>query len=1041
MGFDNEVSKKYKKPNRRSIACVNCHKLKVRCLPSLDSNISVNDGSIAPCIRCLKANKVCVYDTSQKNKKRKRRTKAEIEASKKQPRLNVLTTANEKGIEDQRSNSLVKYNSNIASLHIAQLDTNNDNNIHSSDNFEPTTKDRDDLMGPTNYVQYTKSIDRNPDKHNKIPNFPIKDTPINHQKSEKFTATSKNGTSNFLTPDGFKDMRNFGGTLPTSGNVNASFANNATNNKRQKKILKDSPLYKELMLVLSQQRDALNKTSKNLKKMHAKWDEIATDRSFGPCLIDPLSSGLLTEKEAKRRLDIFRIEVMEIPHLKIVLLPEAASVQDLVKNSPILFTAIMTCASIFIKKDDSFSSSLDLFIKLEILILRLLSQEVLILGNKSVELLKSLLIMCVWYNTPELFQKRRYHILNSICCCLLSDIGLNGRQIFLFDKEGIKRGNNTVVEAEGTELEYEALCLLVYVSSLNINLYLRKAIHVRWSPILEKYCLNLKKSASLYHQNLLVFTKMNKILEKIHMVLHKNSQEFSTRTQTGIGNNTSLDGNSQDNNKNRFNVSADYLDALENFQLDLNSVFLEIPKDNHRLLTFFYSVEAYLHEPSLTTVVSEPELDINFSESIIDSVTKCTYYSLYSMKEMLQIEYSSLVALPLFYSSRLIYTVGMLLRIRYISITVSSFYQLQEVTAQVVSMCNEISRRFDLLLSEYPYNNIIGKLKLVISLFLQTYATQIKKAFDSGHCSVDIETVPFYDLNSVPESSINPLVNTINKKRVNNDTTIDGGNKPENNGGTEKDVHVSDIGNPLRSLFQQKNQDNNDVAKSSGLHDNFNIPQTGDNNLVENISGNDEDNVLSATNSADSKDWTTAANSLKLDVDINKYLEDLNNLGDEFASLNSEFWGNLFLTMEHGVPNTSDNIGSIYPFPTVGSTPFTAPILSNDNFDNWGNNTSSFNNTGFNCASSNMNSNNNNSNTNSNIGGENENENENNNSDNNNNNDNSDNNNNNNDNNDNNNNNNNGKDMDNDKKGNKNDDNSSSDSGGHDINNKQNNYE
>ena len=48
--------------------------------------------------------------------------------------------------------------------------------------------------------------------------------------------------------------------------------------------------------------------------------------------------------------------------------------------------------------------------------------EVMVVGTKSVELVKAFLVLCLYYNSPELFKQRRYHMLNTICVSLLHDV-------------------------------------------------------------------------------------------------------------------------------------------------------------------------------------------------------------------------------------------------------------------------------------------------------------------------------------------------------------------------------------------------------------------------------------------------------------------------------------------------------------------------------------------------------------------------------------------------------------------------------------------
>lgn len=65
--------------------------------------------------------------------------------------------------------------------------------------------------------------------------------------------------------------------------------------------------------------------------------------------------------------------------------------------------------------------------------IRSVCDEVMVVGRKTVELIKSMLILTLYYNSPELFRQRRYHLLNNICVSLLHDLGIVARPSYSFD--------------------------------------------------------------------------------------------------------------------------------------------------------------------------------------------------------------------------------------------------------------------------------------------------------------------------------------------------------------------------------------------------------------------------------------------------------------------------------------------------------------------------------------------------------------------------------------------------------------------------------
>lgn len=52
--------------------------------------------------------------------------------------------------------------------------------------------------------------------------------------------------------------------------------------------------------------------------------------------------------------------------------------------------------------------------------------DVMILGNKTLELLKCLVLINMWYNTPEMYHHQKAHLITHMCITMAFDLGLGG---------------------------------------------------------------------------------------------------------------------------------------------------------------------------------------------------------------------------------------------------------------------------------------------------------------------------------------------------------------------------------------------------------------------------------------------------------------------------------------------------------------------------------------------------------------------------------------------------------------------------------------
>ncbi|EGW34766.1 uncharacterized protein SPAPADRAFT_145213 [Spathaspora passalidarum NRRL Y-27907] len=406
--------------------------------------------------------------------------------------------------------------------------------------------------------------------------------------------------------------------------------------------------------------------------------------------IDMVSSGLITIGEAEERMDVYRNKIYALN--PIVEIPLSLSVDEFRKKQPFLFNAVMSVSNALYSKTGSIEHAL----RIDNEAIRTVTFEIMVAGTKSDELIKSCLILCLWYNSPELFRQRRYHLLNTICVSLLHDLGIISRRTYSFREVQLgadpSKGNT----------EYRSLILIIYFTTVSICLILRRTIYVKWTPYVEECCSILENSPEPRYRNLALFSRLNHCLDKIHHILH--APEISeTRTST-----------------------SSYI--IHDLQKQLTVIRVKIADDDHANLAYYFSVEAYLHEPCLTNIFTseDSEKGVKLNDNAVKSISNCTSSCLNALDEFNHLTSEQVAAIPLFYGCRIIYTAGMLLRLRYLILSLPSLIEKDLVPRHAVTAIQRTSKLVEQANLMHPTNHFLKKTRLVLQLFIQTYATEVQ---------------------------------------------------------------------------------------------------------------------------------------------------------------------------------------------------------------------------------------------------------------------------------------------------------------------------
>ena len=139
--------------------------------------------------------------------------------------------------------------------------------------------------------------------------------------------------------------------------------------------------------------------------------------------MDVICRGLLTMHEASRIYDRYVDEI--IPHFPIVLLPKGAA-ECLRWEKPTLFLAVISAAA---STEDE-----DLYLSLNQELVAVYADKITIKGEKSLELIQSMLVSVVWCCPPENFDSLKFYQYIHLAATMALDLGI-GKKIRLKQTE------------------------------------------------------------------------------------------------------------------------------------------------------------------------------------------------------------------------------------------------------------------------------------------------------------------------------------------------------------------------------------------------------------------------------------------------------------------------------------------------------------------------------------------------------------------------------------------------------------------------------
>lgn len=980
------------KNKRNTFACVGCHSLKQKCVPSDPEDIYRK-----PCVRCTKQQKKCTFDLSKRTRKRKGRSRPNSELIENTSSIDdisptpstsivispvaqspgmlpqkrsyvdmstVLNNSNNNNVNEvgaeRRVNSTFLANSIPVPQNLANIDPNNMNlwqpmtqegmnNIKTPQNpvsnfitgqANPLTE-QDILSNGENYPQSNEIANKSgsnftPDEiskqsptlvNNQVQNMDIRNNDssrglellqnaIFSNPADINTSITQNNQSTLTTPMNTNQIEQPTSTL-LQPNLNKRFRpNNMDPDNESDRLVaaKKRPQYhmnheykKNLQSLLIVLKGKVSEISNKFNSWSTQWNKLVENSMFLPTVSDPVSIGILSMDEAQLRLNLYNEVIAYQSKLPFVHIPKGASINEIRRDKPIFFSVVMSIVSVVMTEEQT---SREVVMRLDSFVINLITMQIFKLNNKSIEVVEALVTLCMWYNFLEWSNKNRYHLFNYICCCFTRDLGPTSvyRAFRLFsDEDPYRHPSRTKTQLEAAENGPE-LTLLVYISALNICIYLRQSVQARWNNLTQiamekmEYRItewkemvengnnteeaNAALNSQIRETNMLIsFAKLNHLLEKIHVHLHE------------------MKDLRDDDIPSDHDLTEQYTQRLiDRYQKALDNVFKDIPKSRPRALAFYYSVEAYLHQFTLTEFFRNESIDKNtvLPSNVTRAFLKCHECCTNSLNEFLKLSSTLIASLPLFHMSRIIYIVGMLmLKLRYAVVAIPAFHHLIDITSGTIDLVKKVSTRLENASKAYPFNNGLYKFQYVVALFGQTYATKVTELAEkmerneeenSGNSGTQFNSQLISSAGTKSPSKTN--LQHITKSNLNLNSNNMSVNTPTKS--SEILSGISGDPNIMANLPSKQNTDFYVKSENSPNMPNVEgdpINGTQDFSFQRNPLGGNIN-----TNSNLSSGYQTGARASSPSIasdNLNDYLTDINSLALGYNALNDEFWSDL----------------------------------------------------------------------------------------------------------------------------------------------------
>lgn len=218
----------------------------------------------------------------------------------------------------------------------------------------------------------------------------------------------------------------------------------------------------------------------------------ASGGAMGHEYSDSIDRGILTMDMANELWT--RYTDMMVPHLPGVVFPAGTTAAEIRKTKPVLFLAIMAVGS-------SELPSVQRTLTKELM--QILADKVMVVGEKSIELVQALQVAVMWYWPPEHFEELKFYQLVHIAAVMAIDIGLGRKKSIQGGALGLRKH----IPAEwrqqhfkkhplpdSTSLEARRAWLACYFLATNTSMALHRPNLIRWNSFMTE-CVDVLESS------------------------------------------------------------------------------------------------------------------------------------------------------------------------------------------------------------------------------------------------------------------------------------------------------------------------------------------------------------------------------------------------------------------------------------------------------------------------------------------------------------------------------------------------------------------
>ncbi|KAK9465803.1 hypothetical protein V1512DRAFT_241249 [Lipomyces arxii] len=296
----------------------------------------------------------------------------------------------------------------------------------------------------------------------------------------------------------------------------------------------------------------------------------------------------LSETVMQEALDFFVKHML--PHLPFIYFAPGYKFSDLQKHRPMLSLTIVGLAILNVTKNYLLSNQLTSEVY------KLLSEQVLVIGHKTIDLVESLLTVCFWYNPPEVFEFHKAHVLTTCAYSIASAIGINRAK--RVRPESKYESMLRVAPGVDTEsAECRRLWLALYICSNNVALVFRFSEAIRWTSYLDQCCTVLETANECPEDlRLCKCTRLYRILASIGGLMYAPDS-----TVAGLGEPR----------------NALMLKIFERDLAEWKEKSLTKPNDT-TFLMMYHTAQLYLHEVSLHNTSNCEKFAAPFAEKAMD---------------------------------------------------------------------------------------------------------------------------------------------------------------------------------------------------------------------------------------------------------------------------------------------------------------------------------------------------------------------------------------------------------------------------------------